>query len=529
MRNFILKKTFLLIEIAFPILLNAQTAGLKDNWQNLDLKTDSVFGISTEKAYTELLKGKMHVTVLVAVIDGGVDINHEDLKSVIWTNPKEIAGNHIDDDKNGYVDDIHGWNFLGGITGDVQFETYEFVRLIRFERPIYENADTTKLSAAELIKYHDYLKMKARLDRSVIRTAEDIKNYYKNDMVIDTLLMDMNNKNPTLSDFRKYKPKTEMQGAIVNYIIANDKDNDFATFRQLQRDNHLRYLHNELDYALNINYDPRKIVGDNPNDDNERFYGNNDVTGPDPHHDHATHVSGIIGAVRDNNIGIKGVANDVMILPVRTIPDAGDERDKDVANAIRYAADNGAKIINMSIYKTYTWDKKVVDDAVKYAVGKDILIVHCAGNDNADRDKKVNYPNKIYADSSGMAATWIEVGASDSKDDETLKADFSSYGKVNVDVFAPGVDINSTIKGSKYGLMRGTSMASPVVAGLAALIRSYYPKLTAIQVKEIILNSVEKVTHEVTIRGKGKVQFSELCKSGGIVNAYNALKLAATY
>ncbi len=151
----ILKRALLLIAISFPVLLNAQTASLKANWQNLDLKTDSVFGISTEKAYTELLKGKKHITVLVAVIDVGVDINHEDLKSVIWTNPIEIAGNHIDDDKNGYADDIHGWNFIGGAKGDVQYENYEFVRLIRHEKPLYENADTKKLSAAELVKYHD--------------------------------------------------------------------------------------------------------------------------------------------------------------------------------------------------------------------------------------------------------------------------------------------------------------------------------------------------------------------------------------
>lgn len=525
----ILKRALLFIVIGFPLLLKAQPTSPKDNWQNLDLKTDSVFGISTEKAYTALLKGKKHVTVIVAVIDGGVDINHEDLKNVIWTNLKEIPANHIDDDQNGYVDDLHGWNFIGGSTGDVQYENYEYVRLIRFEKPIYENADTTKLSAAELVKYHDFLKMKRKLDRSIKSVQAEMKDYDNNNMIVDTLLTDMNIKNPKLSDFKNYRPKNEMQKAIVNHIIANDSVDDFAAFRQQQKDAELKEDQNILDYPLNVNYDPRNIVGDDPNNDKERFYGNNDVIGPDAHHDHATHVSGIIGAVRDNNIGIKGVANDVMILPVRTVPDAGDERDKDVANAIRYAVDNGARVINMSIGKDYSWDKKVVDDAVKYAVSKDVLIVHAAGNENADRDKKAFYPTKIYEDSSGIASTWIEVGASDWKDDATLKAGFSNYGKGNVDVFAPGVDIKSTIKGSKYALHSGTSMASPVVTGLAALIRSYYPKLTAIQVKEIILNSVEKVNHEVTVNGKGKVQFSELCKSAGIVNAYNALKLAATY
>jgi subtilisin family serine protease len=529
MRIAILKRTQLLIAICSPFLLTAQAGRQKDNYQNLDLKKDSVFGISTEKAYSELLKGKKHVTVLVAVIDGGVDINHEDLKPVIWTNPKEIAGNHIDDDKNGYIDDIHGWNFLGGPAGDVRFETYEFVRLIRSEKPKYENADTTKLSPREMTTYHEYLIMKARLNRSRKRIQTAIENYSKGEMVIDTLLTDMNIKDPKLSDFKKYQPKNAMQKAIVNYIISNDTVSDFAVFRQTHKEDYLKDQQDQLDYTLNIDYDPRKIVGDNPGDDNERFYGNNNVTGPDPHHNHATHVSGIIGAVRDNYIGVKGVADDVRIMPIRVVPDGGDERDKDVANAIRYAADNGARVINMSIEKNYSSDKKVVDDAVKYAVSKDVVIVHAAGNENADRDKKAIYPNRIYADSSGVASTWIEVGASDLNDDENLKADFSNYGKINVDVFAPGVNINSTIKGSKYGFDSGTSMASPVVSGLAALIRSYYPALTAIQVKEIILNSVEKVNHEVEIPGKGKIQFSELCKSGGIVNAYNALKLAMTY
>jgi subtilisin family serine protease len=529
MTLYFLKRMLLLAVSGFSIWLPSQSQTLKDNWQNLDLKTDSVFGISTEKAYSELLKGKKHVTVIVAVIDVGVDINHEDLKSVIWTNTKEIAGNHVDDDKNGYTDDIHGWNFIGGPNGDVEYENYEYVRLVRQERPLYENADTTKFNPGQLDKYHDYLKMKAKLGRSIKRIEAEIKDYDEGTVFIDSLLIEMNIKNPSISDFKNYKPKNATQKQIIEYVINNDKEKDFSVFRKQKKDEDLRFFHTELDYSLNINYDPRHIVGDDSDNDYERFYGNGNVNGPDEYQDHGTHVSGIIGAVRNNNIGIQGVADDVLIMPIRTVPDAGDERDKDLANAIRYAADNGAKIINMSIGKDYVYDKKVVDEAVKYAVTKDVLIVHAAGNENADLDKKTFYPSKMYEDGSGMASAWIEVGASDSKDDETLKANFSSYGKTYVDVFAPGVDIKSTIRGSKYGLDRGTSMACPVVAGLAALIRSYYPKLTAIQVKEIILNSVAKVNHEVILPGKGKVPFSELCNSGGIANAYNALKLAATY
>ena len=511
----ILKMALVLIAISFALLVNAQTASLKANWQNLDLKTDSVFGISTEKAYMELLKGKKHVTVLVAVIDEGVDINHEDLKSVIWTNPKEIAGNHIDDDKNGYVDDLHGWNFEGGPKGNVSYETYEYVRLIRFEKPKYENADSTKLSAAELVKYHEYLKMKAELNKGLQNAEASSAQAVLVGLQLDTLLMDMKNKNPKVADFKNFKPKNDFQKNEVNYAINYYKGNDsnYTSDYRKELDEWQKDIQSEQDYLLNINYDPRSIVGDNPNDENEHYYGNNDVIGPGALH--GTHVAGIIGAVRDNNIGINGVANDVMIMAVRASLTDGDERDKDVANAIRYAADNGAKVINMSFGKDYSWDKKVVDDAVKYAVTKDVLIVHAGGNENADRDKIINYPNKFYADGSGAAASWIEVGASRPTDDENLKAYFSSYGKENVDVFAPGWMINSTTPNSTYTAESGTSMASPVVAGLAALIRSYYPKLTAIQVKEIILNSVVKVNHDVYLSGKksAKVPFSALCKT----------------
>jgi subtilisin family serine protease len=526
MESLILKKGTLLIAILFTLLPKAQPQKLKDNWQNLDLKTDSVFGISTEKAYTELLKGKKHVTVLVAVIDDGVDINHEDLRPVIWTNPKEIASNHIDDDQNGYVDDIHGWNFIGGAKENVEYENYEFVRIVRSEKPRYENADTTTLSPAEKLTYHDYLGMKARMEMSIKYYQTRIKDFSKEDMIIDTLLTDMNIKNPTPSDFKKYQPKNAKQKAIVNYIIAHDTLNDFETFRKQRGVAYKKNLNAALDYTLNINYDMSKIIGDNPSDDNERFYGNNDVIGSDANH--GTHVSGIIAAVRNNNLGIKGVADDVMIMPVRMNTPEGDERDKDVANAIRYAADNGAKVINMSFGKNYSWDKKVVDDAVKYAVSKDVLIVHCAGNDNTDCDKTLFYPNRMYGDGSGLASTWIEVGASDSKDDQKLRAGFSNYGEKTVDVFAPGVDIYSTTPNSTYEDDSGTSMASPAVAGLGALIRSYYPKLTALQVKEIILQTVVKVNHDVLVHGQS-IPFAQVCKTGGIVNAYNALKLAATY
>jgi cell wall-associated protease len=299
---------------------------------------------------------------------------------------------------------------------------------------------------------------------------------------------------------------------------------------------HLRSLIDEdriiLDFWLNTDYDPRfTTVGDDYSTDRQRYYGNANVNGPDAHH--GTHVSGIIGAVRGSGMGIEGVADHVRIMSIRAIPD-GDERDKDVANAIRYATDNGAKVINMSFGKYYSWDKKAVDEAVKYAMRKDVLIIHIAGNEGRNLDDPAYrwLPSTQYEDGSGEAKAWITVGASDQLDDSTLVADFSNYGRAKVDVFAPGVAIYSCYPGSTYIYEDGTSMAGPVVAGVAALIREYYPKLSAVQVKKIILRSVVKPTHTVIVRDRGvekKVYLSDICTSGGVVNAYNALKLAATY
>jgi subtilisin family serine protease len=303
----------------------------------------------------------------------------------------------------------------------------------------------------------------------------------------------------------------------------------FTRFKEDDLGDALEHFQTKVNYQLNLDYDPRSIVGDDYNNSADRQYGNADVTGPDA--DHGSHVSGIIGAVRDNNIGIKGVANNVRIMAVRTVPD-GDERDKDVANSIRYAVDNGAKVVNMSFGKGYSWDKKAVDEAVKYAMTKDVLLVHAAGNEGKDLEKDVNYPHRTYEDGSGEAKAWIEVGASGFVDDSTLVASFSNYGKTKVDVFAPGVSIYSTTPGSHYANHDGTSMAAPVVTGLAALIREYYPKLTALEVKDIILRSVTKVTHPVIITVDGmpkRVSLSDISVTGGVVNAYEALKLAESY
>jgi subtilisin family serine protease len=221
------------------------------------------------------------------------------------------------------------------------------------------------------------------------------------------------------------------------------------------------------------------------------------------------------------------VAPAVKLMIIRAVPD-GDERDKDIANAIRYAVDNGAHVINMSFGKAWSPYKHLVDEAVKYADAKGVLMIHAAGNDGEDVTKEASFPTPVYKDG-GRAVNWIEVGASSWRMRDSLIATFSNYGKGAVDVFAPGDDIYAPIPGGKFKKESGTSMASPVVAGLSALLMSYYPTLTASDVKRIVLESVTKLPDQVVIRpgeGNVKVKFGELSTTGGIVNAYNAIKMA---
>jgi subtilisin family serine protease len=526
-------KKALLIQAAFVIFLSINSMPLFaqiKNWQNLDLKTDSIFGISTEKAYSELLKRKSAKTVIVAVIDAGIDTTHEDLKSVLWHNPKEKPKNNKDDDKNGYVDDIYGWSFISSSKGNVLYDNIELTRQVRQGMLKFAGKDSTKIPTNDLASFKTWQNEKTNLDHQ-LGEAKDldfrIKRAYH---VIDTILNTIGTKEPTLTQMQAYIPRNERQGWIKDGLVQALKTNpDLNYFINNKMAKDLQRAEDDVNYHLNVNYDPRPIVGDDYFNSNQRNYGSNDVYGPAA--SHGTHVAGIIGAVRNNNIGVLGVADHVQIMAVRVVPE-GDERDKDVANGIRYAVDNGAKVINMSFGKGYSQDKKAVDDAVKYAMAHDVLIVHAAGNGNENLDSIKNFPNRIYEDGSGTAEAWLEVGASGPYWDRNLKASFSNYGKNSVDVFAPGVQIMSTIPGSKYEAYDGTSMAAPVVSGLAALLWEYYPKLTAVQVKDIIMKSVVPFPHHVLVVKNGQhipIEFSVFSRSGGIVNAYNAIKLAETY
>ncbi|WP_316833222.1 S8 family peptidase [Pedobacter aquatilis] len=559
---------------------------LPPNWFNLDLTENGFFGISTEKAYRDLLNNKKPVkNIIVAVIDGGVDINHPDLTDVLWTNKKEIPGNGIDDDGNGYIDDIHGWNFIGSKKGNLEFDNLELVRLLRIYTPKYQSTtNLTPLDSTQKEEFRLYKKMVGDFGKKYEDASNTFSVLIAINKVLDSAAKASKKDIPTYEDIDKYKADDEVEEQVKTIIRKGAKEEgSFEKFYKSIKDGYKQY-DAMLKYNLNPKYDMRaELVGDDYTNSSQRDYGNNDVKGPDALH--GTHVSGIIAANRTNNTGILGVANHVSIMAIRVVP-TGDERDKDVANGIRYAVDNGASVINMSFGKSYKWDKKAVDEAVKYAESKNVLLVHAAGNDNQNNDIEENFPNKFYespeaeayklahkkttladftppkpmpqnANGMGMrpsigraalpkpvpldsakyqlphATNWIEVGASAYKDDDNLKADFSNFGKYTVDVFAPGFLINSTAPDNKYEELDGTSMASPVVSGLAALILSYYPHLKPAQVREIIMKSVSKVNHKVKYKNeKGenvRVPFSDICVSGGIVNAYNALKLAETY
>lgn len=519
----------LMLVSAFTFAQKNKTAPA--NWFNLDPKQNKVMGVSTERTYTELLKNKKSTTVIVAVIDGGTDIYHEDLKDVLWINTKEIAGNGVDDDKNGYIDDIYGWNFIGGNDpmNNVNEDTYELTRIYAKLKNKFESVRENELAPQRQGEYNEYKRYKALYEKELSKYRSPYMTYtfvYKG---IVTITEQIGKEEPTKAELEAYVPKNDGEKVMKEQLLRIKSKGTSLKQTKDELKGAIDYFQKMIKFHLNTDFDPRKdIVQDDYLNISDIRYGNNNVKGPSA--GHGTHVAGIIAAVRNNNIGMKGVADNVRIMTLRVVPD-GDERDKDVANAIRYAADNGAKVINMSFGKAYSWNKKAVDDAVKYALSKDVLLVHAAGNDAKNLETATNFPNDIFEDSTGIAANWIEVGASSWMKKKKLTADFSNYGITRVDVFAPGVDVYSTVPDSNaYEAYDGTSMASPVTAGVAALLRSYYPHLTAVQIKAIIMQSVTPVKHKVYIPGsKKKTRMKELCVSGGVVNAYQAVQLAETF
>ncbi|HEY0680050.1 MAG TPA: S8 family peptidase [Chitinophagaceae bacterium] len=512
-------------------------------WHLLDKTKDGYHGISLAGAY-ELVKNKKSTTVVVAVIDSGIDTLHEDLKEVLWRNPKEIPGNGVDDDKNGYVDDIYGWNFIGGKDGrNVKSDSYEGARVYHKLKTKWadKQVDTATLSPADKEEYQTWLKAKKKIEGATIGGGVDLLLLKraliaakKND---STLKVAIGKEVYTGKELEEFTPTESSAKSARNSFLYLFKANDILDQTNKEFiEGFSDYLSGEERKAEAKEKAPKdfrgEITGDNEADINDRFYGNGDVMAGTPFH--GTHVAGIIGAQRNNKKGIDGVADNVKIMMLRAVPD-GDEHDKDIALAIRYAVDNGAKVINMSFGKDFSPEKHWVDDAVKYAESKGVLLVHAAGNDHKNLDSTDNFPNAVLKSYNERASNWLTVGASSDPTAEagfnSLTASFSNFGKNEVDVFAPGTKIYSTIPGgTTYGNAQGTSMASPVVAGVAALILSYNPHLTPQQLKTVIEKSSRPVTEKVKRPGSEDemVEMSELSRTAGIINAQEAMKLALT-
>lgn len=515
------------------------------NWFLLDPEADNIQGISIEKAYQTLLKDKPSKKVIVAVMDTGVDINHEDLKDNIWVNLKEIAGNEIDDDKNGYVDDVHGWNFLGGKEGSLVHDhaevTREYIRL----KPRFEKQEKAGKKDKEEFAYWEKVKKKYENDSNAnqkkLEEFEQQFNLYANALYTISFCDSMLRSNLpieriTLKEINDYHAPNDtllMVKRTLESVYQNlEPETELGEFL-VELEIHIYALKEYVEDLLvavksyDLAYEPRKIVGDTEANPSEKYYGNNDVSDPSKH---GTHVAGIIAANRKNAIGANGVASDVVIMPIRVVPASGDERDKDIANGIIYAADNGAQVINMSFGKYFSPHKEVVEKAIKYAEQKGVLLVHAAGNDGDNLDEKNHYPVPVYTNGK-IAGNWLEIGASSWGEGKDFVADFSNYGKKTVDVFAPGTAIYATIPNNEYESLQGTSMATPVVAGIAAVLFSYFPALSAEDVKTIIAQSARKFDGlKVNKPGTSdETDFSQLSKTGGLANAYEAVKLAESW
>jgi len=501
--------------MAMMLSLNMSAQNSEDGWH---LKGEGN-GIAVDKAYEFI----------------------QDLRDVMWVNTDEIPGNGIDDDKNGYIDDINGWNFIGGKDGDVGPDNLEVTRLYKKYKDMFSGKDVTKLSGKEKKQYEEYKVVKERVEKSKGEADSNLTQLeFQQTMInnaidgLEATLKEEGLSFDQLSEVKSQDQNVMIAKSIMEQIAAQGMEvksiEDFRETIAGELEGALDYYKSQAKYHYNPDFNPRDIVGDNYNDPNDRNYGNPNVAGPDAFH--GTHVSGIIAARYNNDMGMDGVArSNVQIMAVRAVPD-GDERDKDVANAIRYAVDNGASVINMSFGKSFSWNKKIVDDAVKYALKKDVLLVHAAGNDGKDNDSTGNFPNDKFS-KRGLfgpkyAKNFLEVGALNFETDANMVAPFSNYGDTRVDVFAPGMAIYSTTPDNGYGDEQGTSMAAPVVAGVAALIRSYYPQLSAAQVKEVLIDSSIPKNMLVNVPGEEdmKKKLADISVAGGIINAYTALKLA---
>ncbi len=496
-----------------PLKIADLSAIEKKNWGHLDLAKDTIPGMSLDKAYKDLIGGKKGQKVIVAVLDAGMDLTHEDLDDVLWVNKGERVGDGKDNDNNGYIDDIHGYNFLG----ESYNEQLEFARILRLGL-----GDASMRAKAQAKLDEDYPKALANKEQ-----YEQILQSVKNaDAAVKKHLGKTDYTKKEVAGIKSEDQAIQQHVAVLMQMFSF-KDTIPEVIKEVTAG--VTYFSDQANYNLNKDFNGRTVVGDNPYDITDTKYGNGNPQNRSEDESHGTHVAGIIGAERNNGKGANGVANNVAIMSIRAVPN-GDEYDKDIALGIRYAVDNGAKIINGSFGKSFSPKAEWVYDAIKYAASKDVLFIHAAGNDgiNLDDPNQPNFPNDAINNGAEIADNVITVGALAPKYGSEMLADFSNYGDINVDVFAPGAEIYSTMPGNKYEFQGGTSMAAPAVAGVAALIRSQYPKLSASQVKKIIMKSGLPIKAKVILGGNAaKVStLEEISTSGKIVNAYNALIMA---
>jgi cell wall-associated protease len=499
--------------LSSPIYFENKKAKLSDlekkQWHLLDLIKDSVPGMSVERAYEELIKGKKGATVIVAVIDSGVDINHPELKNNIWVNEDEIPNNGIDDDENGFIDDINGWNFLG----NCEQENMEYVRLQKKEDPLSD-------------KYKKFEEQRQKNIQEKIEELSRINEFMSKAIYSDSIIKNtLGKENYSLTDVENFSPKSfKLIDALLFQRSFQDRGLSI-----LKLENYKKTALISIDKHYSLDFNPRTIVGDNPDDLNDLGYGDNNVIGPFLiGADHGTHVSGIIASNRNDNSGSKGIYNNLKIMVLRAVPD-GDEYDKDVALAIRYAVDNGACVINTSFGKGYSPHKDWVWDALRHAEKNDVLIVNAAGNSSANIDPGMK-KTFITDEDSGeeMVSNFLTVGSSSSEYNQEQISVFSNYGKVNVDLFAPGDKIWSTIPDKNFDYHSGTSMAAPNASGVAAVIRSYFPKLSAAEVKRVLMNSGMPLFDRIKLPGTEKFSKPEIVsRSGKLINLYNALIYAS--
>lgn len=517
MKKRILTLSFALFSVGIMNFIYGQKSEEVKNWYN-----GANPGMNTEKAYSTLKKHPS-VTVIVAVIDSGIDIEHKDLQGKIWTNEDEIPNNGIDDDKNGYIDDVHGWNFLGNPNGQNQdYARLEKTRICAELHAKFKDKSEADIAAADKADYAKYQKLLKEIEAERQENLGALEQYTQLAEMFPTLkakLIEKLGANFTEKDVDAWKPESpqDMQLKQIGKYIANGQLSEDAIKDGIQ------HLNGSANYQLNMEYNDRQFIGDNPDDFSDVHYGNNDVEGPDALH--GTHVGGIIGATRHNELGGDGVAENVRLMSVRAVPD-GDEQDKDVALAIRYAVDNGASVINMSFGKAYSKHQKEVYDAMAYADSKGVLLVHAAGNDGVNLDENPNFPTNEYSFQSKPLDMYICVGAS-TRDKKHLAADFSNYSSRQVNIFAPGFEIYNTVPQSDYKILQGTSMAAPMVSGVAALLKSYFPSLSMKEIKDIMLASAKPYKGTmIPAPGTGaSVDFGTLSTTGGVIDISAAVKM----